>query len=304
MIASDLGRMAVFVRCRSRAPRRWSSLWPRSRASATRSSGRPCSRGFRTSCRPSGCRARTRCSSSSSGRRPRSDRSSAARSSPPRGPTSRTGSTPSRSASRRCSCSGSRPGCSRATQPIGRGHWGQLAEGFGSSRHSRALLCVLIAWSIVMVATGIVNVAEVFLAKESYDSGDFGFGLLWTGSGIGLVLGGLAAAALIRRDLATAYVQLLAIFAIGIIAAAVAPNVWLGRRRDGARRRSGTAARSSRTSPLVQRGARGSRPRPRLHAADERQLRGARRRLRRRGADHERGRRALGVRDRRGASRS
>jgi dTMP kinase len=116
----------------------------------------------------------------------------------------------------------------QSDRPLGRGHWGQLAEGIGVVRHSRALLCVLIAWSIVMVATGIVNVAEVFLAKESYDSGDFGFGLLWTGSGIGLVLGGLAASSMIRRDLATAYVRLLAIFAFGVIAAAVAPNVWLG----------------------------------------------------------------------------
>ena len=63
-------------------------------------------------------------------------------------------------------------------------------------RRSRALLCVLIAWSIVMVATALINVAEVFLAKQSYDSGDFGFGLLWTGSGIGLIVGGLAASSL------------------------------------------------------------------------------------------------------------
>ena len=113
-------------------------------------------------------------------------------------------------------------------QPVGRGHWGELSEGFEVVRRSRALLCVLIAWSIVMVATAIVNVAEIFLAKESYDSGDFGFGLLWTGSGVGLVLGGLAASSFVRRGLALAYVQLLTMFALGIVGAAVAPNVWLG----------------------------------------------------------------------------
>jgi MFS family permease len=116
----------------------------------------------------------------------------------------------------------------QSDRPIGRGHWGQLAEGYHVVRRSRALLCVLIAWSIVMVATALINVAEVFLARESYDSGDFGFGLLWTGSGIGLILGGLAASSLIRRDLALAYVQLLGLFALGITGAAVAPNVWLG----------------------------------------------------------------------------
>jgi MFS family permease len=116
----------------------------------------------------------------------------------------------------------------QSDRSIGRGHWGELTEGFTLVRRSRPLLCVLIAWSIVMVATAIVNVAEVFLAKESYDSGDFGFGLLWTGSGIGLVFGGLAASAMIRRDLAVAYVRLLGIFTVGIVGAAVAPNVWIG----------------------------------------------------------------------------
>ena len=116
----------------------------------------------------------------------------------------------------------------QSDRPIGRGHWGELAEGFSVVRRSRALLCVLIAWSIVMVANGIVNVAEVFLARESYDSGDFGFGLLWAGSGVGLIFGGLAASSLIKRDIAVAYVRLLAIFSLGIAGAAVAPNVWLG----------------------------------------------------------------------------
>jgi MFS family permease len=116
----------------------------------------------------------------------------------------------------------------QSDRPIGRGHWGELAEGFSVVRRSRALLCVLIAWSIVMVANGIVNVAEVFLAKQSYDAGDFGFGLLWAGSGVGLVAGGLAASSMIRRDVAVAYVRLLGVFALGIVGAAVAPNVWVG----------------------------------------------------------------------------
>jgi len=116
----------------------------------------------------------------------------------------------------------------QSDRPVRRGHWGDLADGFRVVRGSRGLLCVLVAWSTVMLALGIVNVAEVFLAKRSYDSGDFGFGLLWTGSGIGLVAGGLAASGLIRRDLAKAYVLLVSVFGLGIAAAAVAPNVWIG----------------------------------------------------------------------------
>ena len=116
-------------------------------------------------------------------------------------------------------------------------------------RRSRALLCVLVAWSIVMVATALINVAEVFLAKQSYDSGDFGFGLLWTGSGIGLdprrPRGVVADPPRPRRSPTC---ELLAIFALGVIGRRGRAE-RLGRRgRDGARRASGTAARSSRTS--------------------------------------------------------
>ena len=116
----------------------------------------------------------------------------------------------------------------QSDRPIGHGHWADLAEGYRAVRRSAALMCVLVAWSTVMLASGFVNVAEVFLAKRSYNAGDFGFGLLWMGTGIGLVIGGLAASQLIKRDLGKAYVRFLVLFAIGIAGAAVAPNVWVG----------------------------------------------------------------------------
>ncbi len=116
----------------------------------------------------------------------------------------------------------------QSERPVGRGHWADLAEGYRTVLRSRPLLCVLIAWSIVMVANGLVNVAEVFLAKNSYSSGDFGFGLLWSASGIGMVAGSFAAPHFIREGLGNAYVRLLAIFALGIGLTAAAPNVWLG----------------------------------------------------------------------------
>jgi MFS family permease len=116
----------------------------------------------------------------------------------------------------------------QSDRPIGRGHWGDLSDGYDVVRRSRGLMCVLVAWSVVMFASGGVNVAEVFLAKESYGSGDFGFGLLWCGSGIGLVAGGIAAPSLIANGIATAYVRLLLVFAFGIAGAAAAPGVWIG----------------------------------------------------------------------------
>jgi MFS family permease len=116
----------------------------------------------------------------------------------------------------------------QSERSIGRGRWSDLAEGYSVVRHSRPLLCVLVVWSIVLAASGIVNVAEVFLARQSFSAGDFGFGLLWAASGVGLVVGGLAAAPLIERNLSAAYVRFLAIFAVGLGCTAAAPNVWVG----------------------------------------------------------------------------
>jgi MFS family permease len=116
----------------------------------------------------------------------------------------------------------------QSDRPVSRGHWADLGEGYRAVRNSRALMCVLVAWSTAAFSGGFMNVAEIFLAKRAYDAGDFGFGLLWAGTGVGMVIGGLAAADFIKRDLGTAYVRFLALFAVGIACAAAAPNVWIG----------------------------------------------------------------------------
>jgi MFS family permease len=116
----------------------------------------------------------------------------------------------------------------QSDKPITHGHWVDLGEGYHAVRSSRALMCVLVAWSTAAFFGGFMNVAEIFLAKRAYDAGDFGFGLLWAGTGFGMMIGGLAASELIKRDLGAAYVRFLALFAIGIACAAAAPNVWIG----------------------------------------------------------------------------
>jgi MFS family permease len=116
----------------------------------------------------------------------------------------------------------------QSDRPLSHGHWADLSEGYRAVRSSRALMCVLVAWSTAAFSGGFMNVAEIFLAKQAYDAGDFGFGLLWTGTGVGMVIGGLAASELIKRDLGAAYVRFLALFAVGIACAAAAPNVWVG----------------------------------------------------------------------------
>lgn len=116
----------------------------------------------------------------------------------------------------------------QSERAIGRGHWGDLREGIAVVRGSRQLKAVLIAWAIAMAAGGAVNVGEIFLAKETFDAGDFGFGMLWGGTGAGYVIGGLGASAWIARlGVSKAYVVALAIFAVGVLAAGVSPNIWV-----------------------------------------------------------------------------
>jgi MFS family permease len=90
-------------------------------------------------------------------------------------------------------------------------------------------MTVLIVWSLALFGAGAVNVAEIFLAKATFDSGAFGFGLLWTGTGVGYIAGGLGASSWIRNHgVGRVYIAALATFAVGIAAAGASPNVWVG----------------------------------------------------------------------------
>jgi MFS family permease len=109
-----------------------------------------------------------------------------------------------------------------------RGHWRDLLEGLSFVFRSRALLTVLLAWNVFMLASAGINVAEVFLAKDVFDAGDFGYGLLVGATGLGLVLGSLAAASLLERHpVVRIYPGSIFLVALAIAAGAVAPNVWI-----------------------------------------------------------------------------
>ena len=117
----------------------------------------------------------------------------------------------------------------QSERALSEGHWRDVSEGFRVARHSRPLLTVLIGWSLVMVAIGNSDVAEVELAKVSYDSGNFGFGLLMATSGFGLILGSLGAGWVTERwSTGGAYAASIAAMGVGLFVAAVAPNVWIG----------------------------------------------------------------------------
>jgi MFS family permease len=116
----------------------------------------------------------------------------------------------------------------QAARAESRGHVRDLLEGASLVVHSAALLAVLVTWNLFMFASAGVNVAEVVLAEESFDSGAFGFGLLVGATGVGLVLGSFLAGGWLERwELYRVYGASIALVAIGIGCAAVSPNVWV-----------------------------------------------------------------------------
>ena len=111
---------------------------------------------------------------------------------------------------------------------LSRGHWRDLGDGFAAVMHSRALLAVLFAWGVASFGVGGANVSEVFLAKDTFHAGDFGYGLLYGAIGIGLAVGSFTSSTTLSRlGPARAYAASLTTMAIGFGAAAASPNVWV-----------------------------------------------------------------------------
>jgi MFS family permease len=107
------------------------------------------------------------------------------------------------------------------------GHWRDLLAGLSLVSKSAALRAVVVAWSLVMLGSGAIGVAEIVLAKDVFEAGDAGYGLMLSAMGIGLVVGGyLAGNRLGDHGVGRVYGTAIALMAVGIGAAAVAPGVW------------------------------------------------------------------------------
>jgi MFS family permease len=116
----------------------------------------------------------------------------------------------------------------QSERSIGHGHWADLREGFDAVRNSRPLFAVLVVWTTAMIAIGATNLAEIFLAKKTLSGGDFGFGLLWSASGVGLVVGALVASRVVQRfGVRVAYSRALLLWALGMAATAASPDIWV-----------------------------------------------------------------------------
>jgi MFS family permease len=112
--------------------------------------------------------------------------------------------------------------------PISKGHWRDIADGLSFARRSPVLQVMLAAWSVEMLAVACVNVGEVVIAKDSFNAGDFGFGLLFGASGVGLAVGSFFGGMLAeRRAVARLYGPAMILAGIGYLLASVSPNLWV-----------------------------------------------------------------------------
>jgi MFS family permease len=115
-----------------------------------------------------------------------------------------------------------------ATEPAAKeqGHWHDVLDGLRTFTDTPALRMVIRVWLLASVGGAAISVGEVFLARDVLHAGTFGFGLLASGSGAGLVAGSLLAPRLLAGPAARVCRIGLAVAASGFAAAALAPNIW------------------------------------------------------------------------------
>jgi MFS family permease len=116
----------------------------------------------------------------------------------------------------------------QAAVAVSRGHFRDLRDGLAFVMQSRPLRAVLVAWTIAMVAIAAINTNEVFLARDTLHGGDFGYGLLFGATGVGLAIGSLSGGRVVEvRSVGAVYGGAILINALGFGLAAISPNVWV-----------------------------------------------------------------------------
>jgi MFS family permease len=116
----------------------------------------------------------------------------------------------------------------QSERALTRGHWRDLGDGLLAVMRSQPLLAVLVAWGLTEVAIGGGNVAEIFIAKNTFHAGDFGYGLLDSAIGAGLVLGSVASTSVLARlGTARTYGLSLAAMTLGFAGTGASPGIWV-----------------------------------------------------------------------------
>lgn len=102
-----------------------------------------------------------------------------------------------------------------------------VREGLRYVGRDRVLLLLAGATGVIVLASGMMNVAEVLLAQKDLKAGGAGFALLVTVFGVGCVLGSIASArSTTLARLKFGYVAGLGVLGLGLLATALAPTLW------------------------------------------------------------------------------
>ncbi len=116
----------------------------------------------------------------------------------------------------------------QSERALTRGYWRDLADGFSATLRSRSMVAVVVAWGVASLGLGAANVSQIFLAKYTFSSGRFGYGLLYGAIGAGLVLGAFFSAQVLARwGVGLSYGAALAVMGVGLAGTALSPNVWI-----------------------------------------------------------------------------
>jgi MFS family permease len=108
------------------------------------------------------------------------------------------------------------------------GHWRDVVEGLSLLKKAPAVRAVVVTWSLVMLGSAGVSVAEVVLAKDVFVAGDAGYGLMLSAMGVGLVVGSYLAGTWVdSRGVRSLYATSIAVMGLGVGAVAASPGVWL-----------------------------------------------------------------------------
>ena len=114
----------------------------------------------------------------------------------------------------------------QSEESLSRGHWRDVRDGLGLVVGSRALLTVLVVWSIAAVGTAAINVSEVVLAKDALGAGNVGLSILVASTGVGLIVGSFFAGSVIASlGITRVYGGALALMGIGFGLAAASPTL-------------------------------------------------------------------------------
>jgi MFS family permease len=116
----------------------------------------------------------------------------------------------------------------QGTIAASRGHLRDLGDGFRRVVRTRPLLTVLVVWTIALGAVASTQTAQIFLAKDAFSAGDFGYGLIFGCIGLGLAIGSFGTATWVERySVGAVYAVSILVQAVGVGAAGVSPNVWV-----------------------------------------------------------------------------